>query len=70
MTDMEGSEPDSHSDEGGSERARAANEFQIVEKLQAAMTETWPDRVPAAKLLSCLDPFGSYPPSMTYGARN
>ena len=36
MNDIEGSEPDGISDEIRSERARAANEFQIVEDLQAA----------------------------------
>ena len=36
---MEGSEPDWRSDEGRSERVRAANEFQIVEDLQAALAQ-------------------------------
>jgi hypothetical protein len=36
---IEGSEPDWPSDEGRSERARAANEFQIVEDLEAALQQ-------------------------------
>ena len=39
MSDIEGSEPDWHYDEGRIERVRATNEFQIVEDLQAALTQ-------------------------------